>query len=241
MWKKHLTISGILIALALPIYFIDQEILQAAHGGFISLDLRGVLIWSYLLILAIHLLLSSAILFFRKNPSVSAVYVLTIPASVIFLAIGFYGYAAYDEVTEHYEQEARLKARKGQYDAIQLKKWWYEPDAENPQSVHIVMTFKKGGRFSARMDAREKGYYGKQIFAGDMEQQRHVIAGETFTATLKLSHYNVGTADEIKIFFYLFEKDKGSGVGDLSKIYLDGPKKKDNGRDFFEQLPAPSR
>lgn len=241
MWKYHLIINGILIALALPLYFVDVNLLKPNHGGFISLDFRGVIFRSYVIILALHLVITTAWLYFGTPPSLTRIHLTSFVASTGLFIAGFFATVTFYEASTSAEREARLENRKNLYDVIKLEKWWYVPSIEHPKEIHVQMTFSQNGRFAAQVDGWEKGDYGEQIYVGELDNQIQVKAGDTVTAVLNITHYNSGEVEKIRFFFYLFEKKKGPSEGDISKAYLDTPTTKDNGKYFYEHLPAPSQ
>jgi len=61
IWRKHLIICLFLGLLAVPIYFLDRAFLGPSAGGgnWITLDFRGLFFWTYITLIAIHLVVSS--------------------------------------------------------------------------------------------------------------------------------------------------------------------------------------
>src|SRR6266508_957128 len=68
-WRKHLIICLFLGLLAIPIYFLDLALFEGGGGGnWITLDFRGLIFWTYIVLLSIHVVLSSiAVLSFPKS------------------------------------------------------------------------------------------------------------------------------------------------------------------------------
>jgi len=60
IWCKHLIICLVLGLLSIPIYFLDRALLGGGGGSnWIKLDLRGLLFWTYITLIAIQITLSS--------------------------------------------------------------------------------------------------------------------------------------------------------------------------------------
>lgn len=88
-WRKHLIICLFLGLLAVPIYFLDVTSTQQGGGNWITLDFRGLIFWTYITLLAIHVTLSSiAVLAFPKS-GVLRIHFCSIILSVIVLIAGF--------------------------------------------------------------------------------------------------------------------------------------------------------
>ena len=67
-WRKHLIICLFLGLLAVPIYFLDLASTQQGGGNWITFDFRGLIFWTYITLLAIHVTLSSiAVLSFPNS------------------------------------------------------------------------------------------------------------------------------------------------------------------------------
>jgi hypothetical protein len=56
-WRKHLIICLFLGLLAVPIYVLDLASAQEGGGNWITLDFWGLIFWTYITLLAIHLTL----------------------------------------------------------------------------------------------------------------------------------------------------------------------------------------
>ena len=89
IWRKHLMVCLFLGLLAIPIYFVDQTSMGGGGGNWITLDFRGLILWTYITLLAIHVTLSSiAVLAFPKS-GVLRIHFCSIVFSVIVLIAGF--------------------------------------------------------------------------------------------------------------------------------------------------------
>jgi len=90
MWKSHFIIALVLILLTLPMYFLDQYLLQPKSGNWISLDFRGVLAWGYLIFLALHFTFSSLAIYFFPKWGLGAIHGLSALTTIILLALGIW-------------------------------------------------------------------------------------------------------------------------------------------------------
>lgn len=92
IWRKHLIICLFLGLLAVPIYFLDMASTGAGGGNWITLDFRGLIFWTYITLLAIHVALSStAVLSFPKSAALR-IHFWSVVLSVIMLVGGFVVY-----------------------------------------------------------------------------------------------------------------------------------------------------
>ena len=89
IWRKHLILCLFLGLLAIPIYFLDLALLAGGGGGnWITLDLRGLIFWTYIAWLATDVALSSiAVLSFPKS-GLLRIHLGSMVLSVILLATG---------------------------------------------------------------------------------------------------------------------------------------------------------
>ena len=89
IWLKHLIICLFLGLLAIPIYFMDMRSPTNGGGGnWITLDLRGLIFWTYIAFLVIDFVLSSsAVLSFPKS-GVVRIHFCAMILSVVLLVTG---------------------------------------------------------------------------------------------------------------------------------------------------------
>lgn len=87
--SDHLSVSGLLAVL---IYFLDLACAQEGGGNWITLDFRGLIFWTYIALLAIHLTLSSIAILLFPNSGALRIHLCSMVLSVILLIAGFVFY-----------------------------------------------------------------------------------------------------------------------------------------------------
>jgi hypothetical protein len=89
IWRKHLIICLFLGLLAIPIYFLDLAFTEKGGSNWITLDFRGLIFWTYITLLTIHVTLSSiGVLLFPKSGALR-IHFWSMVLSVILLVTGF--------------------------------------------------------------------------------------------------------------------------------------------------------
>jgi hypothetical protein len=92
IWRKHLIICLCLGLLAVLIYFVDFASTGGGGSNWITLDFRGLLFWTYIALLVIHVVISSiAVVSFPKS-GVLCIHFSSMVFSVILLVTGFVVY-----------------------------------------------------------------------------------------------------------------------------------------------------
>ena len=126
MWRDHLIILMIFVALAIPVYAVDFWLLKADRWSAVF-DLNGLLISLYLAALAVHILLSSAGHHFFKSVGMAALHSVSLILSVAAVALSLF---VFDNASQYgrnadaqVAQENRLKLK----GVVTLKKWQYNP------------------------------------------------------------------------------------------------------------------
>jgi len=88
VWRKHLIICLVLGLLAIPIYFLDRELLGPSGGNWITLDFRGLIFWTYIALLAIYVILSSIGVLLRPTSGLLRIHLGSIVLSLILFVTG---------------------------------------------------------------------------------------------------------------------------------------------------------
>ena len=92
-WRKHLIICLFLGLLAFPFYFLDLAFAGEGGGGnWITLDFRGLIFWTYITLLAIHVVVSSIAVWSFPTVGALRIHVGSMVLSLILLVAGLIAY-----------------------------------------------------------------------------------------------------------------------------------------------------
>ena len=245
LWRKHLIICVVLGLLAIPIYFLDRALLGPSGGNWITLDFRGVLFWTYVILVAIHVILSSIdILLFPKAGALWIHLGSMVLAVVLFITgVAVYGKLRRAAISNEYQ--AMMASRRPLMNVIELKEWRYVPDESHPTEISVNVVIHQPGRFAGNVtgDRTDASGSSTTIFesANGPKSQRQVRSGEAFTYSFPLKFVNTGHADDIRITLYLFKAPDGPAAGDIAKVFVKSPQRDDDGEYFYGVLPPPSQ
>src|SRR5678816_112176 len=111
VWRKHLIICLVLGLLAIPIYFLDRALLAPGGGNWIKLDFRGLIFWSYITLVAVHVIVSSmAVLLFPKAGALR-IHLGSMVLAVVVLVTGVAVYGKVRRVAMSNEYRAMMESR----------------------------------------------------------------------------------------------------------------------------------
>jgi hypothetical protein len=88
-WCRHLIICVFLGLLAVPIYFLDLASMGGSGGNWIALDFRGLIFWTYITLIAIHVAVSSIGIVLSPKSGALRIHFWSMVLSVILLVTGF--------------------------------------------------------------------------------------------------------------------------------------------------------
>ncbi|MEP6645622.1 MAG: hypothetical protein ABJC12_00915 [Saprospiraceae bacterium] len=240
MLRNHIIFCSILLLLAIPVYILDTISLKGRGNDWIALDFRGLFIGSYLIFLAIHIILSSFAVRYFHHLKLFQIHIYTAIISVTLIGIGLLLFNKIDKASSLRKYTAQMEQRKPLFNQIQLERWWFIPTAENPKEIHVDLEITSAGRLSAHAKGKEDGEYGKNIFSSDGEPQHTVKANEHIHYVFPLTTLIPGDASDIELTFYLFKKPIGqSSDEDIVKIFKDSIDTTDNGSYFYQVLMQP--
>ena len=241
MLRNHLFICFILVLLAIPVYLADSNTLKSSGGNWISLDFRGLFIWSYLAFIAIYILLSTLAVVYSHHFTLLKIHLYSAIFSLVMLGVGLFLFDKIGKNNAAKNYNAKMERRKPMFNDIRIKRWWFVPTAESPKEIHVELEVASAGRFAALATGKEDGENGKNIFSSDGEAQHLVKAGEQIHYMFPLTIVNSGQAKNIEFTFYLFKGVPGEPTEDDEvKIYKDSIVTHDDGAYFYETLPAQS-
>jgi hypothetical protein len=245
-WRNHLIICLFLGLLAVPIYFLDVASTGGGgSGNWITLDFRGLIFWTYITLLAIHVALSSiAVLLFPKSGALP-IHFGSMMLSLILLAGGVVVYGKLRERAISNRQRTLVESRRPLINVIELKEWWYFPDDIYPTEIRVDVVVHDSGRFAGNVTGEQTDPSGssRTVFesTNEPESQRQVCSGEAFTYAFPLKILHAAHADNVRITLYLFKARSGPAPGDIAKVFMNSPQRDDDGEYFYGVLPTPSR
>jgi len=245
VWRKQLIICLVLGLLAIPIYFLDRALLGPSGGNWITLDFRGLIFWTYITLLAIHITLSSvAVLLFPKAGAL-LIHLGSMVLAVVLLITGVAVYGKLRRLAASNEYETLMASRRPLVNAIELKRWWYVPDEAAPTEIHVSVVVHRSGRFAGNVTGDQTDSSGSSTTVFEStngpESQLHVHDSEAFDYTFPLKILTTGRADNVIITLYLFDVPSGLAAGGIKKVFTKSPQRDDDGEYFYGVLPPPSQ
>ena len=203
VWRKHLIICLVLWLLAIPMYFLDRSLLAPGGGNWIALDFRSLLFWSYITLVAIHVILSSvAVLLFPKAGALR-IHISSMVLSIILLITGVAVYGKLSRAAMSQEYRTMMANRRPLMNVIELKEWWYVPDENHPTEIRVSVVVHQSGRFAGNVTGEQKDPLGSSTTVFEStngpESQRQVQNEEAFIYPFPLEFVNVGHADDVRI------------------------------------------
>jgi hypothetical protein len=245
-WRRHWIVCLCLGLLTVPIYFLDQAFAAGGGGGgWITLDFRGLIFWTYIAWLVIDIVLSSIAVRLFPRSGALLIHFGSMLLSVILLVAGVVVYGQMRRLAAFNEHQALMESRKSLVNVLELKNWWYIPDEANPTEIDVSVVVHDSGRFAGNVTGEQTDSSGssRTVFesTNGPESQRQVGKGETFAYTFPLKILEAARADNVRITLYLFKARSGPAEGDITKVFVHSPAQDDDGEYFYGELPAPSR
>jgi hypothetical protein len=156
VWRKHLIICLFLGLMAVPMYFLDLAFTTGGGGSnWITLDFRGLIFWTYITLVAIHVTLSSiAVLLFPKS-GVLRIYLGSMVLSIVLLVAGVITYGKLRRLVISNEQRRFMESRRPLMNVIELKEWWYIPDDSDPTEIRVSVVVHQSGRFAGNVTGEQ--------------------------------------------------------------------------------------
>ena len=243
VWRKHLIICVVLGLLALPVYFLDHALLGSRGGGgnWIHLDFRGLIFWTYVVLVAIEIALSSIAILLFPDSGALRIHCGSMAVSAVLLVTGIVVYGKLQGLARANEYRAFMDSRKPLINVIELKEWWYVPDEANPVEIRVNVLVHQSGRFAGNVTGQKTDSLRVFESTNAPESQRWVRSGEAFTYAFPLKILTTGHADDVEITLYLFKARSGPAAGDITKIFMKSPQLDDDGEYFYGVVPAPSQ
>lgn len=239
MWENHLRLCTILLLLIIPIAIFDFAMLKGKSGDWISLDFRGIITGIYVIVVVVHIALSSAMIRFSLSQNLWSVHGISALLAIVLFSVCTYGYDKWRRNREHREYEMVRASRAKLFDVLTLNNWSYSPESSNAKEIIISVTIRESGRFTCNASGYGEGEYGEMCFYGDRVMQRKVEKGENFMHTIPLKWIKPVSPARVEITLYLFADRTGSAGVDITKIFTTQPDIEDDGHFFYGVLPSP--
>jgi hypothetical protein len=246
-WRKHFIICLFLGLLAVPIYFLDRAFLgpKAGGGNWIKLDFRGLIFWSYIIVIAIDVPLSSIAVLLSLKSGALRIHFGSFVISLVLFVTGMTAYEKLHRLTVSNEYRALMEHRRHLSSMVELKEWWYFPNESDPTEIRVSVLVHQSGRFAGNVTGEQTDPSGSSttVFesADGPESQRQVSGGDAFTYGFPLKVLTPGHADNVQIALYLFKAPNGPAIDDIEKIFMRSPQQDDDGQFLYGVLPDPSQ
>src|SRR5207247_9048289 len=111
-WRQHLSIGLALGLLAIPICFLDRAIMGGGGGNWITLDFRGLIFWTYITLIAVHVTVSSIAVLLFPNAGALRIHLGSMVLSVILLVTGVAIYGKVRRLAMSNEYRALMERRR---------------------------------------------------------------------------------------------------------------------------------
>ena len=122
VWRKHLIICLVLGLLAIPIYFLDRALLRPSGSTWINLDFRGLIFWTYLILVGIHVVVSSVAVLLFPNAGALWIHLSSAVIAVVLLVTGVAVYGKLRRAAMSNEYQKMMADRRPLMNMIELKR-----------------------------------------------------------------------------------------------------------------------
>src|SRR5262249_6712643 len=135
---------------------LDHALLGPGGGGnWITLDFRGLIFWTYITLLAIHVPLSSVgVLLFPKAGALW-IHLGSMVLAVVLFITGFAVYGKLRRAAMSNEYRAMMANRRPLMNVIELKEWSYFPDESHPSEIRVSVVIHQSGRFAGNVSGEK--------------------------------------------------------------------------------------
>jgi hypothetical protein len=239
---RHFQICLGLGLLIIPIFFFDRYFLKPGGGtGWISLNLRGIIFWPYLIFVLVHVCVSTLWFYIFQTHSLVRIHLGSGVLSIVIIILYAFLHFGYQDYSARQRRVTKMESRKRFVNALALNSWYID-GVEPGQIIHLSVTVNERGRFAANASGYQKnGDDELMIFQSGRVEQQRVKAGDTVNYVMPLEAVNAGDANEISITLYLFKDEDGSAPYNIFKVYEGEVRVEDDGEYYYGLLPAPSQ
>ena len=131
MLRSQINICSFLVLLVIPVYTAEHNSLKSNGGNWISLDLRGLFIGSYLVLVAVHIAISTLAVIYSRHFTLLKIHLYAVIISLASRGVGLLIFGQISKNNGAKKYDAKMEQRKSFYNNIRIIPCWFVPTVQN--------------------------------------------------------------------------------------------------------------